>query len=133
LRLRAAPAPAGRVPYAKTNYVDHPITDQSSILKFIEDNWSTGRIGDNSFDQLAGPINGMFDFGKHGDVSRLILDPRTGQPTDQHQSTSVQSLFRVVRGRGPAMAIAAESKDGWGSGEQDARVTAVWSPRPAGG
>ena len=26
-------------PYAKVNYVDHSITDQTSILRFIEDNW----------------------------------------------------------------------------------------------
>jgi phospholipase C len=26
-------------PYAKDNYVDHRITDQSSILRFIEENW----------------------------------------------------------------------------------------------
>ena len=31
-------------PYAKTNFIDHGITDQSSILRFIEDNWSLGRI-----------------------------------------------------------------------------------------
>jgi phospholipase C len=68
-------------PYAKTNYVDHSITDQSSILKFIEDNWKTGVIGNGSFDQLAGSLNGMFDFGQHGNEGRLTLDPRTGQPT----------------------------------------------------
>ena len=32
-------------PYAKSNYVDHTTTDQTSILKFVEDNWSTGTIG----------------------------------------------------------------------------------------
>ena len=26
-------------PYAKANFVDHTMTDQSSILRFIEDNW----------------------------------------------------------------------------------------------
>lgn len=30
-------------PFAKTNFVDHSITDQSSILRFIEDNWGLGR------------------------------------------------------------------------------------------
>jgi hypothetical protein len=33
-------------PYAKVNFVDHSVTDQSSILQFIEDNWNLGRIGD---------------------------------------------------------------------------------------
>ena len=32
-------------PYARSNYVDHTLTDQTSILRFIEDNWSLGRIG----------------------------------------------------------------------------------------
>jgi phospholipase C len=27
-------------PYAKVNYVDHHVTDQTSILRFIEDNWN---------------------------------------------------------------------------------------------
>ncbi len=41
-------------PYAKANFVDHSLTDQSSVLRFIEDNWGTGRIGGGSFDELAG-------------------------------------------------------------------------------
>jgi phospholipase C len=68
-------------PYAKTNYVDSTLTDQSSILRFIEDNWSTGRIGDGSFDVDAGPLTNMFDFGNHAFGERkLFLDPATGQP-----------------------------------------------------
>lgn len=27
-------------PFAKENFVDHSITDQSSILRFIDDNWN---------------------------------------------------------------------------------------------
>ena len=29
-------------PYAKRNFVDHTVTDQTSILRFVEDNWKTG-------------------------------------------------------------------------------------------
>jgi phospholipase C len=66
-------------PYARQNYVDHRITDQSSILRFIEDNWDLGRIGGDSADVLAGQLNGMFDFGEdHRRAERLILDPATG-------------------------------------------------------
>jgi phospholipase C len=36
-------------PFAKTNFVDHTLTDQSSVLRFIEDNWGTGQIGGGSF------------------------------------------------------------------------------------
>ncbi len=74
-------------PYAKTNYVDHTLTDQSSVLKFIEDNWLNGaRIqAGGSFDTIAGSINNMFDFTKSTTkaavVSRTLhLDPKTGRP-----------------------------------------------------
>jgi phospholipase C len=43
-------------PFAKRNYVDHSVTDQSSILRFIEDNWNLGRIGNQSFDAIAGSL-----------------------------------------------------------------------------
>jgi phospholipase C len=65
-------------PYSRTNYVDHKVTDQSSVLKFIEDNWHTGRIGDHSFDSRAGSLTGMFDFWQRPDTRPLILDPRSG-------------------------------------------------------
>ncbi len=69
-------------PWAKENFVDNTLTDQSSILRFIEDNWSTGRIGGGSFDAVAGKINHIFDFDDrhHGSIRRLLLDPSTGQP-----------------------------------------------------
>ncbi len=45
-------------PYAKTNYVDHTLTDQTSVTKFIEDNWLGGeRIGQGSFDAIAGTLD----------------------------------------------------------------------------
>jgi phospholipase C len=65
-------------PFAKQNFVDHSISDQSSILRFIEDNWKLGRIGDGSFDELAGSLVNMFDFGSEHHARRLILDPNTG-------------------------------------------------------
>ena len=66
-------------PWAKSNYIDHQITDQSSILRFIEDNWNLGRIGDQSFDEKAGSILNMFDFKTPGHYAKpLFLDPLTG-------------------------------------------------------
>jgi phospholipase C len=69
-------------PFAKTNFVDHTLTDQSSVLRFIEDNWSTGQIGKGSYDQLAGSLSNMFDFdNQHGSGSRILfLDPTSGLP-----------------------------------------------------
>jgi phospholipase C len=69
-------------PYAKSNFVDHTLTDQSSIIRFIEDNWSLPRIGDQSFDRRAGSIENMFDF-SHKEKRHLFLDPETGQRLDR--------------------------------------------------
>ena len=66
-------------PYSKENYVDHNLMDQTSIIRFIEDNWSLGRIGDQSFDAIAGPILGSFDFTK-AHPKPLLLDPNSGEP-----------------------------------------------------
>src|SRR4029077_8404476 len=70
--------------YAKQNFVDHTTTDQSSILKFIEDNWSLGRIGGGSFDEKAGSLINMFDF-KHK-AHRVFLDPNTGLVVSENDS-----------------------------------------------
>jgi phospholipase C len=67
-------------PWAKANFVDHSVTDQSSILRFIEDNWQTGRIGNGSMDAKAGSLANLFDF-RHPagqGPGKLFLDPRTG-------------------------------------------------------
>ena len=67
-------------PYAKTNFVDHTVADQTSIIRFIEDNWNTGRIGNQSYDALAGTVENMFDFTHPGQTPTLKLDPCTGEP-----------------------------------------------------
>jgi phospholipase C len=61
--------------------VDHTLTDQSSVIRFVEDNWGLPRIT-NSFDAIAGSLDGLFDFGaKHVPNNRpFVLDPSTGQP-----------------------------------------------------
>ncbi len=66
-------------PFARVNYVDHTVTDQTSILRFIEDNWALGRIGNDSFDAKAGPLTGLFDFAAPR-ASTLILDEKSGAP-----------------------------------------------------
>ena len=56
------------------------ITDQTSILRFIEDNWNLGRIGDQSFDAKAGSLMNMFDFNDGGQqlANKLFLGLITG-------------------------------------------------------
>jgi phospholipase C len=66
-------------PWSKSNFVDHAVTDQSSILRFIEDNFGLGRIGGTSFDSKAGSLLGMFDFSAQHS-GKLLLNPQTGEP-----------------------------------------------------
>ncbi len=67
-------------PWAKENFVDHTLTDQTSVLRFIEDNWLFGeRTGPGSFDNIANSIINMFDFtNNRGEDGKLFLDPSTG-------------------------------------------------------
>jgi phospholipase C len=71
-------------PWAKANYVDHTFTIQTSITRFIEDNWTLGRIGGGSFDATAGQINNMFNFtdpqGPPPNTNHPILSTTTGLP-----------------------------------------------------
>ncbi|HVV10629.1 alkaline phosphatase family protein [Amycolatopsis sp.] len=70
-------------PYAKTNFVDHTRTDQTSVLQFIEDNWRTGRIGDASYDTRAGGLWNMLDF-RGRPAPAVTLDPKTGAVTGRN-------------------------------------------------
>jgi phospholipase C len=65
--------------YARSNAVDHRVTDQTSVLRFIEDNWLNRQRIAGSFDHLAHSLNPMFDF-SHPIDARLFLDPKTGAP-----------------------------------------------------
>ena len=69
-------------PFAKANFVDHTVTDQTSVLRFIEDNWETGRIGNFSFDTKAGSLLNLFSFAQGDDARKLFLDPATGEKSD---------------------------------------------------
>ena len=67
-------------PWAKRNFVAHTLSDQSSILRFVEDNWQLPGIS-GSFDGIAGSLTNMFNFKqKQGRNKTLFLDPTTGQP-----------------------------------------------------
>lgn len=71
-------------PWAKKNSLDSTLTDQTSILRFIEDEFLTGqRIGGGSYDSLAGSLVNMFDFSQrtppNGNV--VLLDDATGEVT----------------------------------------------------
>ena len=64
-------------PWAKRNFVDHSTSDQSSLLRFVEDNWGLGRL-EGASDDMAGSLQGMFSFDDRPRRDRLLLDPSTG-------------------------------------------------------
>ena len=88
-------------PWSKVNYVDHTLTDQSSLLRFIEDNWNLNYIDgpasidpvnrarkpapsfkvvpeEQSFDVVTGSFDNMFDFDDRPHLAPFILDPVSG-------------------------------------------------------
>lgn len=68
-------------PWARQNFVDHDVTDLSSVLRLIEDNWRLGRLGNQSSDAIAGSLWRMFDFDEQrARAPRLILNPAHGNP-----------------------------------------------------
>jgi phospholipase C len=73
-------------PWAKKNYVEHTVLDQTSIIRFIEDNWlDSQRVGTGSFDNVANSIENMFNFDRErSDDGILILDPTTGLEKGGH-------------------------------------------------
>lgn len=67
-------------PWARQNYIGHTLTAQSSIARFIEDNWLGGkRLGKGSFDASAASFADMFDFIAPPRLSPLFLAPDTGE------------------------------------------------------
>jgi phospholipase C len=71
-------------PWAKKNFVDNTVTDQSSITRFIEDVFlSSARIGSGSTDTTAGSLMNMFNFTSTvaPNPNVVLLNPTTGVVT----------------------------------------------------
>ncbi len=72
-------------PWAKVNFVDHSLTNQASIITFIEDNWLEGkRLGKGSFDSISNSLTGMLDFRSAPRMGKVILDEKTGEAKSTH-------------------------------------------------
>jgi phospholipase C len=68
-------------PYTRENYVSHNLTDTSSVVKFIEDNWLHGERIAGSFDASSGSLDargGLLDFYTRPHFDPVILNPTTG-------------------------------------------------------
>ena len=73
-------------PYAKTNFIDNTYTEQTSITKFIQDNWGLGRLGGIAFDERAGELNNMFDFNAKTKAPKLFLNETDGTVAKDYAS-----------------------------------------------
>jgi len=97
VRVRATPSAPGDLAGARHNRRRSHIARQSSIVKFIEDNWGLPRIT-GSADAIAGSLSGLFDFaakkgkghayGNAPNAAPFILDPNTGLPISTQHTPS---------------------------------------------
>jgi phospholipase C len=87
-------------PYAKSNYVDNTLTEQSSIIKFVEQNWSLGSIGAGSEDVDSGSVDNMFEFGNAQRAPQITLNETTGE------------VMSETPGEGPSGGEGPEGKEG---------------------
>lgn len=69
-------------PFANSNFVDHTLTNQASIINFIEQNWNLGYIDgptpvspiqNGSFDRISGTLANMFNFNASPNLAPLLL------------------------------------------------------------
>jgi phospholipase C len=77
-------------PWARTNYVDHNLSDQASFIDFVEYNWHLPGIK-GSFDKVLEALDhregvkfdlgGMFDFNASPNTTPYLLNQTTGEPT----------------------------------------------------
>jgi phospholipase C len=81
-------------PYARQNFVDHTITDQSSILRFVEDNWLNGQRLQGSFDAIAGPLDNMFNFDALPNTASFLLSESSGEPVNPQQAATPKTALR---------------------------------------
>ncbi len=104
-------------PWAKQNYIDNTLTDQSSIIKFIEENWSLGTLGGQSSDAQAGTLETMFEFEGDKRAPALELSPVTGEPMADAAPGQLPMTNEPVGGEGSPEGSAGGSKGGGWSGE----------------
>jgi phospholipase C len=68
-------------PWTRQNYVSDNLTDTTSVVKFIEDNWLHGERIPGSYDAISGSLDapgGLLDFRICPHFRPVILNPTTG-------------------------------------------------------
>ena len=72
-------------PGRKKNYIDNTVTEQASIIRFIEDTFleRAQRIGNGSADSVAGSLMNMFNFTSTvtPNPNVVLLSPTSGAVT----------------------------------------------------
>ncbi len=67
-------------PWTKENYISHELTDQTSIIRFIEFNWGLPRLKHGSYAEIAGKLGDLFDFSPERTLApKVFINPFTGQ------------------------------------------------------
>jgi phospholipase C len=68
-------------PYTRDNFVSSNLTNTTSVVKFIEDNWLNGERIPGSYDSVSGSLdglNGLLNFNAIPHFTPVILNPTTG-------------------------------------------------------
>jgi phospholipase C len=68
-------------PYTRDDYVSHNLTDTTSVVKFIEDNWLNGERIPGSYDSVSGSLDGpggLLDFFVRPQERPVILNSTSG-------------------------------------------------------
>jgi phospholipase C len=115
-------------PWARRNYVDGTFTEQSSIPKFIEENWGLGKIGGGSEDTTSGTLENMFDFNTADTrASEILLNDETGEIEKEVSPPEKEGKEGKEGPAGPAGPSGPEGKAGAPGAEGKAGA-----PGPAG-
>jgi hypothetical protein len=117
-------------PYAKSNFVSHTLTDQSSILKFIEFNWSLPSIP-GSAANVAGSLNDMFDFNNGASTPAVILSAQTGQVTSI--TPPLGTGYREAQGDGTVSSFGTAQSFGSVTGPLNKPIVGMASTPDGGG
>jgi phospholipase C len=121
-------------PWAKQNYVDNTFTEQASIVRFIEDNWSVGRIGNESADAAAGTLDNAFDFDqKYGHAPAIILNDTTGEVTKVIRPDGQGAPASSGGGQSNPGSSGQGQQSGSGSGSHQSSSGGSWSKPSSGG
>ena len=96
-------------PWAQPNYVDRNLTNQASVINFIEDNWRLGSVdgsdpppnGQASFDRNAGTLRHLFSFETRPSKETVLLDCDGTYVQKQKRGAPLTLSLRGARARGP--------------------------------